>query len=93
MDNLNQIVSYSVNDNSLNIGQTTSGTLNDLVYRPYDWSYYWQPILYPQYIHTEIQVDKYKKAFEIAKMLMKDYIESTKVKDFMEMVDKIAKFI
>ena len=101
MDNLNQTISYCSTTGTLQTGgiasvTTTTGgaaTLSGTTGSSYcyGWNEYWQPYYYPTYIHTDKPVDTYKKAFNITKMLMKEYLKELKLADFMKMVDQIAK--
>ena len=45
-------------------------------------------------IHTTVIEDKFKKAYEIAKFLVANrYVVSNKLRDFMNIVEKIAKIL
>ena len=101
MDKLDQNISYCSTTNTLGIenanykvsmtGGGASGS--NYCYDPFGFHEYWQPNYYPSYIHYEIPVDRYQKAFEVAKMLMKEYLKEIKLSDFMKMVDQIAEKI
>lgn len=54
----------------------------------YDFYRGWQPS-YPVYIKSE---DDYSKAFRVAKMLLKkNYLISSRLKDFIDLVESVAK--
>lgn len=86
---LNANVSYNASNDSLTYGNGT-----DL---PCDyWTSPWyEPIReyysYPVYINNPIYEDKHKKAFNIAKLLLKKkLLSSRKLKDFIALVEEIV---
>jgi len=88
----NQMVSYNNASDSIKFWSGT--TLTDIGYDEsncYEWyKNTWCPyyISYPVYIEK----DKFEKAFNIAKLLLKEnMLVSRKLKDFIELVEKIAK--
>jgi len=62
---------------------------------PFEWDYWSQPIYreyYPIYCNHPVYRDNYKKAFSIAKMLLKkNLVVSKRLKDFIGLVEEIAK--
>lgn len=87
----NAVVSYDSTGDCVRWGES---------YTPIDWDYWriypcigeWYPYSYPVYINTLWYEDTYKKAFNIAKLLLKkDFLISRKLKDFIGLVEEIAK--
>ncbi len=88
----NQMVSYSATNDTISFGES-SFTTGDNCYDWYhhDWYPYYQPyyVSYPVYITEK---DKFSKAFAIAKLLLKKkLLVSRKLKDFIALVEEIAK--
>jgi len=86
------IVSYNAVEDSVTYGNYTQSGTSTL-----DWNYYTYPEIryyypyysYPYYSYPE---DTYKKAFNIAKLLLKkNLLASRKLKDFIGLVEEIAK--
>lgn len=88
---MNTELSYNVSNDSLNL---TGGNY-------FNWDYWkiWPDTLreyypYPAYYGTTRYEDIYKKAFNIAKLLLKkNLLVSRKLKDFIGLVEEIAKEI
>lgn len=83
----NAIVNYSSLDNVINCGELS---LN------WDWyQNHWYPYYQPYYVSYPIYIsnkDKFEKAFKIAKSLLnKRLVSSRKLKDFIALVEEIAK--
>lgn len=77
------------------IDNSNTFQVGDFTYHPWDWyrDYHWQ---YPQIVTHSYPVyeDRTKKALSIVKMLMeKKIIHPEKIKDFVEIVEKIAELI
>ena len=90
---MNAMVSYSASSDSIIWGTDTAGSTN--LCWDY-WRTYPDPIReyysYPVYINTPRYEDTYKKAFSIAKLLLKKkLLVSRKLKDFIGLVEEIAK--
>ena len=92
--NMNAELSYNSSSDSLTID---SGTTTSDCYFDYDyWGKYPELIreyyTYPVYINTSRYEDTYRKAFNIAKLLLKKkLLVSRKLKDFIGLVEEIAK--
>jgi hypothetical protein len=89
----NQNVTYSDSNNSITIGDGTTLTASNSSFGYYQeiWYPYYQPyyISYPVYITEK---DKFEKAFNIAKLLLKKkLLISRKLKDFIALIEEIAK--
>ena len=90
--NMNAMVSYSATDDGIYAGVGTGAS-------SIDWDYWkWhQPIVreyypLPVYYGTTRYEDTYKKAFSIAKLLLKKkLLVSRRLKDFIGLVEEIAK--
>ena len=83
--NMDSLVTYCSESNSVNCNGTT-----------FDYDWYTYPVIreyYPNYYYSyPIYQDNYKKAFNIAKLLLKkDLLVSRKLKDFIGLVEEIAK--
>jgi len=86
--NMNAVVHYNGSSDTLTCGNTAIS-----------WDYWrWYPDViteyytYPTYINTPVYEDKYKKAFNIAKLLLKKkLLVSRKLKDFIGLVEEIVK--
>jgi len=86
--NMNDNVYYDSSSDSINCGNFTL-----------TWDYWrWYPEVireywaYPLYLNTPVYEDKYKKAFNIAKLLLKKkLLVSRKLKDFIGLVEEIVK--
>ena len=90
--NMNSMVEY--NSSSDSVSYTTDGSTDTLTWDY--WRYYPDTIReyypYPVYYGTTRYEDTYKKAFSIAKLLLKEkLLVSRKLKDFIGLVEKIAK--
>jgi len=88
----NQIVSYNARNDNISIGSNIISTSSDC-YNWYqqEWYPYYQPyyVLYPVYITEK---EKFEKAFKIAKLLLKKkLLVSRKLKDFISLVEEVAK--
>ena len=109
-DNTEMMANFASAEVSYNAGDVQLGSLgdntSDLLYRPsvtgIDWNWYntwWQPTIvkeyYPSYTTTMVrEEDKFKKAFSVAKLLLKKKIlNSRKLPDFIQLVEMIAEEI
>jgi len=101
---MNALVSYNSGSDSVQwtSGTTTSGSFGDdsttnAYYHLFDWDYYRtypETVVkyYPSYVGLERNEDTYKKAFAITKLLLKkNLLKSRKLKDFIGLVEEIAK--
>jgi len=89
----NQTVNYSATSDSITFGSNITFTDSGNCYGWYqqEWYPYYQPyyVSYPVYITEK---DKFQKAFNIAKLLLKEkLLVSRKLKDFIALIEKIAK--
>ena len=90
---MNSLVNYNSNSDSV----TLTGYKNDTTSLTWDYWREWQyPIqdywTYPVYINTPRYEDTYKKAFSIAKLLLKKkLLVSRKLVDFIGLVEEIVK--
>jgi hypothetical protein len=97
----NQLVSYNASNDSLSCGLSrgwtnTSSTLEFNTGNCFDWyREVWYPYYQPYYVSYPVYItekDKFEKAFKIAKLLLKEnLLVSRKLKDFIGLVEKIAK--
>ena len=89
-ENLGEMtLNYNTSSNSLTYGEGSS-SLNWGWYGEY-WIPYYQPyyVSYPVYITDK---DKFEKAFKIGKLLLKKkLLKSRKLKDFIGLIEEIAK--
>ena len=87
--NMNSLVNYDEQSDSLYCGDWENITY------PINYDWYTYPIVreyYPIYCSYPIYEDKYKKAFNIAKLLLKNnWLISRKLKDFIGLVEEIEK--
>ena len=87
MEMANQSINYSATNDSITY---SNNTINCDWYQAC-WYPYYQPyyVSYPVYITDK---DKFEKAFRVAKLLLKEkLLKSRKLKDFIGLVEKIAK--
>lgn len=93
----NQMVSYCASSDSISLGSGSMAATNSFdsssCYEWYHetWYPYYRPyyITYPYYVSDK---DKFEKSFKIAKLLLKKrLLVSRKLKDFIALVEEIAK--
>jgi hypothetical protein len=96
MDKLNMDANVSYNASSDSISLQGTGSSSFTLDNSYWVQPWYEPIReyysYPVYVNTPIYEDKHKKAFNIAKLLLKEkLLVSRKLKDFIGLVEKIVK--
>lgn len=96
--NMNALVSYDASDNSIRWEELNPYyTSNDFGRLTWDYWIDYPEIIReyypcPTYLYTTRYEDTYKKAFNIAKLLLKkNLLVSRKLKDFIGLVEEIAK--
>lgn len=91
MELSNQNVSYSATTDSISSGSYTLTSTNCYPWYEQTWYPYYQPyyVSYPVYVSDK---DKFEKSFKIVKLLLKKkLLVSRKLKDFIALVEEIAK--